>query len=73
MRLYIFKSDTNSNLRAFTSDVEGSKLPDRFGPWTAVGVVRPEKDPPYNLPRDEIERAISGSGFQMWRTKAKAD
>ncbi len=33
MRIYIFKSDASSKLRAFAADLSGSKLPDRLGPW----------------------------------------
>jgi hypothetical protein len=71
MRIYIFKSDAKSELRAFAWDVAGSKLPDRFRPWHVVGVVGPDRDPPHHLPREEIERAISARGFQLWRVKPK--
>jgi hypothetical protein len=41
MRLYIFRSDAKRELRAFAADVTGSKLPDQFRPWHAIGIVRP--------------------------------
>jgi hypothetical protein len=69
MRIYIFKSDTRKELRAFASDPTGGKLPQQHGPWTAIGVVRPETDPPHNLSRVSIERAIDSDGFQLWRLK----
>ncbi|HLK80935.1 MAG TPA: hypothetical protein VKT99_05485 [Xanthobacteraceae bacterium] len=69
MRLYIFKSDAKRELRAFAGDVAGSKLPEQFRPWHLVGAVSPDKDPPYNLSRNEIERAIGACGFQLWRMK----
>jgi hypothetical protein len=71
MRIYMFKSEAQDDLRAFAGDVAGSKLPDQFRPWHAVGVIRPERDPPHKLPRAEIERAISAQGFQLWRMKPK--
>jgi hypothetical protein len=71
VRIYIFKSESNS-LRAFTDDRAGSRLPEKFRPWRAVGAIRDDKEPPYNLPRDEIERAIDAQGFQLWRRKPKA-
>jgi hypothetical protein len=71
MYIYIFRSDVRRELQAFAGDAAGSKLPDRFGPWQATGVVRPDKAPPYNLPRDEIQRAITIDGFQLWRLKPK--
>ena len=72
MRLYIFKSDANTELRAFAADPAGSKLPEQFRPWHAVGVVGPDNAPPHNLSRDVIEKAIADAGFQLWRVKAKA-
>lgn len=69
MRIYIFKSDAKRELRAFAGDIAGSKLPEQFRPWHLVGAVGPDKDPPHNLSRHEIERAIASSGFQLWRMK----
>jgi len=72
MRIYMFKSETRPELRAFAGDSAGSKLPPRHGPWTAVGVVAPGKAPPHNFSREAIEKAIEAEGFQLWRL-AKAD
>ncbi len=71
MRLFIFKSEVNTGLRAFAGDAAGRKLPDQFSPWRQIGAVRPESAPPYNLSRDTIEEAISDHGFQLWRVKPK--
>jgi hypothetical protein len=72
MRLYVFKSDANGGLRAFAADMVGSRLPERFRPWHAVGAVARDAAPPYGLSRDDIEKAIDAQGFQLWRLKAKA-
>jgi len=69
MRIYVFKSEANEELRAFASDLAGATLPDQFRPWHAIGVIGPDKDPPHNLPREEIETAINLRGFQLWRLK----
>jgi hypothetical protein len=69
MRLYIFKSAAKGELRAFTADVAGSKLPAQFRPWHAVGVVVSEKEPPHRLSRQHIETEIDRHGFQLWRMK----
>ena len=71
MRIFIFKSEVNSDLRAFAADLIGAKLPDQFRPWHAIGVVGVNKAPPHNLSRDHIERAIDAHGFQLWRMKPK--
>ena len=69
MQFYIFKSDTSASLRAFSDDQGGHKLPAKFRPWHAVGVVREDKAPPHNLDRAAIETAIADQGFQLWRMK----
>jgi hypothetical protein len=73
VRLFIFESNANAGLRAFTGDAAGRKLPDKFSPWRQIGAVRPENAPPYNLSRDLIEKAIEVQGFQLWRLKTKGD
>jgi hypothetical protein len=70
MKLYIFRSETKNDLRAFCGDLKGSRLQDRFRPWQAIGVVRPDRPPPHALPGAEIERSIATQGFQLWRLKA---
>jgi hypothetical protein len=71
MRIFIFKSEANKGLQAFAADPGGRTLPPRHGPWHAVGVVAPERDPPHKLDRVAIEKAITDQGFQMFRVKPK--
>jgi hypothetical protein len=73
VRIYIFKSETRSGLRAFAGDPAGGKLPQQHGPWTATGVVRSDADPPHKFSRVSIELAIEGEGFQLWRLSARAE
>jgi len=70
MRLYVFKSELQKGLRAFADDLAGSKLPPQFRPWRATGVIGPGKDPPHQLSRNVIEKAIADHGFQLWRKRA---
>ena len=69
LRIFIFKSDVNSDLRAFSDDQGGQRLPAQFRPWHAIGVIRPDSMPPHNLNREVIEASITSDGFQLWRTK----
>jgi hypothetical protein len=71
MRIFVFKSETKQELRAFTDDVSGFRLPNQLGPWTAIGVISQDAKPPHRFSRDQIESSISASGFQLWRFKAK--
>ncbi len=72
MRIYVFKSDTQRELRAFTDDLVGSKLPPQFAPWRTTGAVATGKDLPHGFLRPQIEKAIADTGFEIWRLKPKA-
>jgi hypothetical protein len=67
MRILIFKSEANPDLRALGGDLAGSQLPSQFKPWRAVGAIAPDQEPPYKLSRDVIETAIKDQGFQLFR------
>lgn len=71
MRIYIFKSETTRELRAFAGDLIGTKLPANHAPWTVTGVIADNKAPPHNLSRETIEEAIETEGFQLWRLSKK--
>lgn len=70
MNIFIFKSASNGELRAFSNDKGGLNLPAGFRPWHAVGVVKDGTAPPNNLSRDVIEKSIADSGFQLFKLKA---
>jgi hypothetical protein len=72
MRLFMFKSESNRELRAFAADPSGEPLPSRHGPWTAVGVVREDKEPPHKISRKVIEQSIADQGFQLYKLKNAA-
>ena len=71
MRIFIFKSETSPELRAFGGDLAGARLPNQFRPWRAVGSIAPDREPPFNLSRQVIETAINGCGYQLWRMSKK--
>jgi hypothetical protein len=73
MRIYMFKSETQHKLQAFAGDLLGSQLPERHGPWTAIGAVGPDSAPPHHFSRAAIEKAIGAQGFQLWRLCGKAE
>jgi hypothetical protein len=71
MRIYVFKSESRADLRAFAGDLRGSRLPEKFGPWTATGVIAADRPAPHNFSRADIEEALEGPGFQLWRVRSK--
>ena len=70
-KLFMFNSETNKELHAFSDVSSTEKLPERHGPWTGAGVVRSDQKPPHGLPRTAIESGIAAKGFQLWRNKKK--
>jgi hypothetical protein len=70
MKLFMFKSESKSGLHAFTAEPSGGQLPSPYQPWTAVGVVKPDSDPPHGLSRQAIELSIQEHGFQLWRVNS---
>jgi hypothetical protein len=73
MRIFIFKSESRPNLRAFGGDLLGSRLPKQFSPWRAIRAIAPDRDQPHNVSRGLIEDAIKTHGFQLWRMKKKVE
>jgi hypothetical protein len=71
MRIYVFKSETRKELRAFAGEASGDTLPKQHGPWTATGVIAEDRAPPHGFSRDAIEKAIGAEGFQLWRLREK--
>ncbi|MGQ3356959.1 MAG: hypothetical protein ACT6XY_14300 [Phreatobacter sp.] len=68
-RLFMFRSGSNEKLYGFASDHTGGKLPEKFAPWTSIGVIRGDQKPPHGLKREAIENGIAEFGFQLWRKK----
>jgi hypothetical protein len=66
MRIFMFKSRAKPDLRAFAGEPGGLKLPEKYGPWDPIGVVRPDASPPHGFSRRAIEAAIERDSFQLW-------
>lgn len=67
--IYAFASSNGSGLCAFAGDPDGSRLPERHGPWTRTGSVEEDQDLPHRLDRNVVEAAIDVPGFQMYRPR----
>jgi hypothetical protein len=50
-RIFIFKSEVDA--------------PAQFRPWRAFGSIAPDGDPPYQLPRAQMEEAINQQGLRL--------
>ncbi len=71
LKLFMFASQTKPDLHAFAGESAGSRLPEKFGPWTATGVVRADQAPPHRFSRGDIEKTIEADGYQLWRRPAR--
>lgn len=67
--LFKFKSDVSDALWAYDRDPSGCNLPAKLGPWTGIGVMRSDQNPPSGLSRTAIERGIAANGYQLLRKK----
>ena len=67
--LFMFRSATTAALHGFAAEPKGARLPEKYAPWDAIGVLRPDQTPPHGLPRAAIESGIAANGYQMWRKK----
>jgi hypothetical protein len=70
--LFMFRSEKSAALHGFANEPAGGRLPQKFAPWTGIGVVRPDQVPPHGLRRDAIETGIAANGYQLWRKKKSA-
>ena len=67
--IFMFRSGKSEALHGFAANSAGDRLPQKFGPWAGIGVVRPDQLPPHGLGRDAIESGIAEHGYQLWRKK----
>ena len=67
--LFMFRSEKSAALHGFAVESAGDKLPQKFAPWTGIGVLRPDQVPPHGLRRAAIESGIAQNGYQLWRKK----
>jgi hypothetical protein len=47
MRIFMFRSGAQRELQAFTDEPSGNRLPGKFSPWSATGVIPADKDSPH--------------------------
>jgi len=69
--LYMFRSKKTPDLSCFSRDPKGLGLPEKFSPWTAIGVLRRDQEPPHGLSRKDIESGIDANGYQLCRSRIK--
>jgi hypothetical protein len=71
MRIFMFTSQAKADLHAFAGDESGTRLPEKYAPWSLTGSLGARTAPPHNFSRRTIEQSIEKEGFQLWRMKPK--
>jgi sporulation protein YlmC with PRC-barrel domain len=63
---YLFKSETDPRLQAFTDESTGSRLPVEQGPWTLIRQVSPDDtDWPHTTTREVVATGVAANGFLL--------
>ena len=60
---YLFQSGSAPDLRCFTDEASGSKLPAEDGPWALVRKIDPEDEMPHDVSRKIVAVAVRENGF----------
>ena len=63
---YIFQSGSAPDLRGFTDDASGSKLPAEDGPWALVQQIKPDEEWALEISRAVVATGIIENGFYLW-------
>ena len=71
--IYTFSSSVSAGLFAFTSDQDGSNLPQNHAPWTLMGGLHATSAPPHRFGKEMLEQRLVDDGFQLWRAKKKVE
>ena len=69
MRIFVFKSEANPNLRAFGGDLAGIKLPSQFKPWRAVGTIAPNQKLRTKSCENTLKRRLTNAAFSFFASK----
>ena len=70
---YLFRSENDPQLQAFTDDPAGSKLPAENGPWTMVRPVSVDEDWTHTTTRDVVAAGVAANGFLLLTGEGRND
>jgi hypothetical protein len=63
---YVFQSGSSPDLRGFTDDATGGKLPPADGPWALAQQISPEQEWTLEISRAVVATGIIENGFYLW-------
>jgi hypothetical protein len=63
---YVFRSGSSADLRGFTDDAAGEKLPVEDGPWSLEKTILPDEEWTLGISRAVVATGILENGFYLW-------
>ena len=63
---YVFQAASSPDLRGYTYDPAGERLPAQYGPWTRVEEVGPDEEWTQDVSRAVVAAGILDSGYYLW-------
>jgi hypothetical protein len=78
MQIYLFWSETDSEVFGFTANIEGENLPAGFAPWSKSGqggalYLGPAEDLTALSVSNSVIRAVQRDGFYLGRSCSSVD
>jgi hypothetical protein len=65
---YVFQSSSAADLRGFTDEPSGHKLPPEDGPWVLTQQINPDEEWKLDISRAVVASGIIENGYFLWGT-----
>ena len=63
---YVFQAASSPDLRGYTYDPAGERLPAEYGPWTPVQQIGPDDEWTQDVSRAVVAGGILDDGYYLW-------
>ena len=63
---YVFQAASSPELRGYTYDPTGERLPARYGPWTPIQQIGPDEEWTQDVSRAVVAGGILDDGYYLW-------
>ena len=63
---YVFQAANFPDLRGYTYDPAGERLPAQYGPWTLIQQIGPDEEWTQDVSRAVVAGGILDDGYYLW-------
>ncbi len=63
---YVFQAANSPDLRGYTYDPAGERLPAQYGPWTPIQQIGPDDEWTQDVSRAVVAGGILDDGYYLW-------